>query len=222
MPQKYKYPRTYHLPFSLGYTSDDKVLKSDSHLVGKKVMVSLKMDGEAVTAYKTGEFHARSLDSKHSDYHSWMASFIKSFSYLIPEGIRVCGEYLYAKHSIEYTELSTYFMIYSLWRDEQCLSWDETELIINQINKQLIEFGYPEINLLKTVPVLYIGIYDTEKIKQIAKQTVANGGEGIVVRIVDSFSYVDFPKSLAKYVRPNHVQTDKHWKNQQIVPNKLK
>ena len=32
----YKYPRTYHLPFSEGYTSDDKILKTISKAIFPK------------------------------------------------------------------------------------------------------------------------------------------------------------------------------------------
>ena len=47
-------------------------------------------------------------------------------------------------------------------------------------------------------------------------------GKEIVVRLACSFTYDEFSKSIAKYVRPNHVQTDKHWSNSEIVKNGLK
>ena len=49
---RYKYPRTYHLPFSPGFTSDDKVLKDDSYFRGKEIVVTEKMDGENVSIYQ--------------------------------------------------------------------------------------------------------------------------------------------------------------------------
>lgn len=204
----YKYPRTYHLPFSETITSDDKVLKDTFQFHGKQVIVTEKMDGENSTIYNN-YYHARSLDSKHSAYHSWLMSYIQQFQYMIPDNWRVCGEYLFAKHSIEYHDLESYFLVFSVWDGEQCLSWDDTEKFCKQLGLQL-------------VPVLYKGEYDEELIKKIAKETVSKGGEGIVVRLQDSFSYADFPKSVAKFVRKNHVQTDTHWKNQDITKNKLK
>lgn len=47
-----KYPRTYHLPWSLGKTDDDKTLKTTEIFKNKKVVVTLKMDGENTTLYK--------------------------------------------------------------------------------------------------------------------------------------------------------------------------
>ena len=49
MSQKYKYPRTYHVPWSPGTTSDDRLLKSVDQFVGKRVVVTEKMDGENTT-----------------------------------------------------------------------------------------------------------------------------------------------------------------------------
>ena len=205
---RYKYPRTFHLPFSKGYTSDDKVLENDNHFKGKMVVITEKMDGENTTVYNDG-CHTRSMDSAHKPYHSWLLSYIQNFMYSIPDEYRVCGEYLFAKHSIEYDDLISYFLAFSIWNNEKCLSWKDTEDFCKNLN-------------INTVPVLYKGIYDTDKTKEIAQTVVKNGGEGIVVRLFDSFDYKDFSTSVAKYVRENHVQTDKHWSFQEIQKNKLK
>lgn len=205
---KYKYPRTYHLPFSKGYTSDDKVLKNDSHLIGKEVIITEKMDGENTSIYNDG-FHARSIDSLHKPYHSWLINYIQNFMYYLPNNYRICGEYLFAKHSIGYENLPTYFMVFSVWNNEKCLSWEETEEFCKKLN-------------IETVPILYKGIYDTKTVKQLAEETVKRGGEGIVVRLASSYNYNDFDKSVAKYVRKNHVQTDKHWSHGEVKQNNLK
>lgn len=197
--KKYKYPRTPHLPFSEGATSDDRILKSDDHFYDMdEVVVSIKMDGENTSIYSDGSYHARSLDSAHKEYHSWLLKFIQEWYYLMPDDIRICGEYLYAKHSIEYKSLPSYFEAFSVWSDETCYSWRDTEAILSTLG-------------LYHVPIVYIGKYDTDKIKKIARMTVEDGQEGIVVRNSSSFTLNDFGKNIAKFVRPNHVQTDEHW-----------
>lgn len=206
--ERVKYPRTYHLPYSKGYTSDDKVLTSDNQFHTMDAVVTEKMDGENTTIYKDF-YHARSLDSSHRDYHSWLLGYMKGFQYTIPEGYRICGEYLYARHSIAYMYLPSYFMVFSIWDDENnCLSWDDTELFCKERN-------------LITVPVLYRGIYKTDIIKQIAEDVVRRGSEGIVVRNSAAFTYDSFSENVAKYVREHHVQTDKHWSSGKIEKNKL-
>lgn len=209
MIERYKYPRTPHLPFSESIADDDKRLDSDKHFYEMKdVIVTIKMDGENTTIYSDGYYHARSLDSAHKDYHSWLLSYIPKFQYLIPEGIRICGEYLYAKHSIEYVSLPTYFEAFSAWYENECFSWDDTEFLLKKIG-------------LYHVPIIYIGKYDANKIIKLAKEAIADGHEGIVVRNYNGFRYQDFSKNIAKYVRPNHVQTNKHWAQGKIESNKL-
>lgn len=68
-----KYPRTLHLPWSLGRTSDDKVLSSMDHFSGREVVVTEKMDGENTTIYSDG-LHARSTTSQRHPSRSWVAS----------------------------------------------------------------------------------------------------------------------------------------------------
>lgn len=198
MSQKFKYPRTPHLPFSKGATKDDKILYSTKHFEGKEVVVTEKMDGENTTIYSDYS-HARSLESKHKPYHSWLLSYISTFQSEIPEGWRICGEYLYATHSIEYTSLPTYFMAFSVWNDKnECLSWDETKSFLKKLK-------------IEAVPVIYEGVYDEKLIRELAIQATNDGKEGIVVRLKDKFQYDDFSTSVAKYVRENHNQTDKSW-----------
>jgi hypothetical protein len=69
-----KYPRTFHLPWSLGATSDDKVVPSVSHFEGRQVVVTEKMDGENTTLYRD-HIHARSLDSKGGEDRAWVKQF---------------------------------------------------------------------------------------------------------------------------------------------------
>jgi hypothetical protein len=45
--------------------------------------------------------------------------------------------------------------------------------------------------------------------------------EGVVARVQDEFLEIDFPNNVLKCVRANHVQTSEHWKDQEIVKNKL-
>jgi hypothetical protein len=209
--ERYKYPKTPHLPWSDGVSRDDKILKSVEHLRGKSVTISIKMDGENTTLYKD-HMHARSIDSKDHESRHWVKSFHASIKHTIPEGWRVCGENLYAKHSIHYKNLPSYFMVFSVWNDKNiCLSSDDTELFCDE-------------RFLSHVPVIYRGI-GGEILKELPQVnfTVSNkNNEGYVVRLSDEFRFEDFDMSVAKYVRKNHVQTDKHWMYEKVIPNELR
>lgn len=66
-----KYPRTAHLPWSPGATSDDIYQGNLSPFAGKQVVVTEKMDGENTTLYR--DFvHARSIDSRFHPSRTWV------------------------------------------------------------------------------------------------------------------------------------------------------
>lgn len=205
-----KYPRTYHTPWSLGMHDDDRMIDSMDNFIGKDVVVSIKMDGENTTMYNDN-IHARSIDSNNHESRNWVKNFWNTISYEIPDNWRICGENLFAKHSTVYNDLPSYFLGFSIWNEKNiCLSWDDTITYFDLLN-------------IKSVPVLYKGIYDEDLIKSLWDKSKYDTTEGYVIRLSDSFSYGDFRKSVAKFVRPNHVQTAKHWfEGQRMECNKLK
>ena len=204
---KVKYPRTYHLDFSPGLSSDDKVQRDLSNLEGKRVIVSMKMDGENTSMYRDG-IHARSLDSRNHPSRDWIKDYHAAMAHEIPEGWRICGENLYARHSLAYDNLISYFYVFSIWDEHNvCQSWDDT--LIN-------------LELLGLVPVEFFETtFNVAELKKYAAQFDTSKNEGFVVRLADSFHYDDFNKNVVKWVRPAHVQTDEHWMHKQVVPNQL-
>lgn len=205
-----KYPRTYHLPWSPGITDDDRSLPDTSCFNGKEVVVTVKMDGENTTMYND-YIHARAVNANNHPSRDWVKSLHGKIQGDIPDGWRLCGENLYAEHSIHYKDLLAYFMLFSVWDDKNiCLSWDDT-------------IFWAELFELKTVPVLYKGIWDEEKIRRLFTPKLDdNECEGYVVRLANSFPYSEFRKSAAKYVRKNHIQSHGHWFRKGLIPNELK
>lgn len=207
MNTRFKYPRTPHLPWSPGATSDDIRCVDTEIFEGKTVVVTEKMDGENTTLYDD-HCHARSVDSRHHPSRDWVKQFHAAIAHDIPPHWRICGENLYAQHSIVYQALKSYFYGFSVWdEDNRCLSWEETLLWFEMLG-------------ITTPPVLYQGLWDEDKIKALTFDT--NKVEGYVVRIADSFDYVEFGRSVAKWVRKGHVQTDQHWMFAEIKANGLK
>lgn len=195
-----KYPRTYHLPWTGSKTTDDKVLKDTQMFAGQEVVVTEKMDGENSTIYSNGYFHARSVDGRNHPSQTWLKNYMQGFCYDIPEGWRICGENLYATHAIHYPFLDSYFQVFSIWDDKNiCLDWDET-------------VEWCELLGLKHVPVIFKGLYDEETIRKIELDYTQK--EGYIVRLGGEFHYSAFRKSIAKCVRPNHVNTAVHnWRS---------
>lgn len=155
--------------------------------------------------------HARSINSGSHPTRNWVKGLWSRISYMIDENMRICGENLYAVHSIKYENLESYFMLFSIWIDNKCLSWEET-------------IEYAQILNLNIVPVIYKGIYDKNKIIS-SFEKYKNTNEGYVIRLADEFNYGDFRKSVAKFVRPEFRQvvnnSHGHWISKKIEVNNL-
>ncbi|MFB6502193.1 MULTISPECIES: RNA ligase family protein [unclassified Streptomyces] len=202
------YPRTAHLPWSPGATSDDVRIADLSGLTGREVVVTEKLDGENTTLYPDG-LHARSLDSAHHPSRGWVKALQGRIGARIPAGRRICGENMFARHSLPYDGLESYFYGFSVWDGERCLDWDRTVAFLRDL-------GIP------VPPVLWRGVFDARAEKTLRALRPDTGRqEGYVVRPADGFDAPEFGRLVAKWVRPGHVRTDTHWMHAAVVENGL-
>lgn len=207
--EEVKYPRTLHLPWSEGVHEDDRVQPTMVPFHGRRVIVTQKMDGESSSLYPHTT-HARSVDGRSHPSRNWLKGFWSQIAGEIPKGWRICGENLYAKHSIGYSDLPSFFMGFSVWNERnEALAWDET-------------LEWFDLLGITPVPVLFDGIYDEQAIRQLYRPEDWATQEGYVLRLADAFPYSAFRNSVAKFVRAGHVQTTAHWMHgQPIVANTL-
>jgi len=152
------------------------------------------------------------VSSRHHPSRSWVKNLHAQIRLEIPDGWRIVGENVYAKHSIHYTGLPSYFFVFAVF-DEHGVSlpWGETVDCATGLG-------------LSKVPVLRRGKFDCSWIRDFDEGRSQFGDserEGYVVRRWGSISPHEHHISVAKYVRAGHVQTDEHWMRQQIVPNEL-
>lgn len=203
---KTKYPRSYHFPYSPGAKNDDRINNDVSTLLGPNIIITEKMDGSNTACSNIAVFGRSHVEpTKNSwDVKMWeLHSRIKSD---IEDDMFIFGENMYGVHSIEYSELTSYFYMFGIRHKNTWLSWDDVE-----------EYSY--LLDIPTVPVLFKGMTTVDKVLEklvidLASQPSALGGlrEGVVVRLRNSFQDEDFSNSLLKYVRKDHVQTsDAHW-----------
>ena len=73
--------------------------------------------------------------------------------------------------------------------------------------------------------VLYRGVFDVDVIKALyAGKSVYNDSdcqEGYVVRLAQAIPFTSYKKSICKFVRENHVQTNANWMMQAVIRNGL-
>lgn len=169
-----KYGRTYHLPSTPGATNDDKIMNDLSALLdAPEVIATEKMDGENTTIF-AGGCHLRSPDARYHPSRDWMKAFAAGVSPMLASDARVVGEYLFARHSIEYCSLPSYFMGFAWILGEEVQAWDDTEA-------RFIELG------ICSVPVLFRGRFSEPLIEELVSQMDLSSQEGFVIRTASSF-----------------------------------
>jgi hypothetical protein len=216
-----KYPRIYHLPTSPGLLGDDRRISTLSPFLGKRIIITEKMDGENTTLTPQRSY-ARSPDSKYHPSRDWLRAFHARVASEIPAGWRISGEYLYARHSIPYTRelgnaLRSFFYGFGVWNDEnELLDWDATIEALT-----LLE--------IEVVPVLYDGPFDERVVAKLESGLNTSIQEGFVIRIADKVPYPSrsadegrFFDSIVKWVRPAHVTSERHWMAGPVIPNELR
>lgn len=212
-----KYPRSFHLPWSPGGTSDDKRLSDVSALLGVEIVITEKCDGSNLSYTRHHVFsRSHAGPPSHPSFNLAKATHAR-VRHLISEGVSIFCEFCYAIHSIEYDALPDFSLVFGVRDDETGLFWDW-----DSVAAQAHDIGLP------TVPVVFRGVVTSERelkalTTELAALPSAFGGtrEGVVVRWSGEFADKDFGRNLGKWVRRDHVQTDDHWLHQSIRPQRL-
>lgn len=210
-----KFPRIPHVPDSPGGTSDDRRLHSWEPFLGRPVVITEKMDGSNLCLTRDAVFaRTHSGPPRHPSFDLAKAWWAEVAHELEPD-VSLFGEWLYAKHSIHYTALPGFFLVFGVREDATGLwrSWYQTCALAGRV-------GTP------TVPELWRGTIPRvepllDLVKRLAASPSACGGvrEGVVLRTLGPFQ--DVNGSVGKWVRQDHVQTDDEWTSGPIVRNLL-
>jgi hypothetical protein len=199
-----RYPRTYHLPNSPGASSDDRRMADTGGLLGE-IVVTEKMDGGNYTMTRLVG-HGRSPSSTANPWDSPARAMWSVVRHDIPQGWRVCGESLHATRSVAYGDLVAPFLVFGVFDDHGILlPWDETEQWSNLLG-------------LPIVPVLYRGSDLPAALTAWGNCRTVENSEGFVVRRAGAIAEEEFPRSVGKWVRPNHVRTDATWRHRNDHP----
>ena len=204
-----KYPSTPHWPQSAKVHRDDTIHHDGTIFVGMPVVVTEKIDG-GNTCLWNGEVYARSVQTPSGD--GWFAMVKKHHGWKTNDpqmaDIAFYGEDVYGIHSIVYDAVSEdqTYRLFAVRDANVFMPWDEVEAYATDLS-------------VLTAEVLFRGTFDsedeiTEFFRDELPKPSALGGEreGFVMRNQDSFKSTEFRTNVCKYVRPNHVQTDQHWR----------
>lgn len=222
-----KYNRTPHLTWSPGGTNDDKRIVTLDGLLNREIVITEKVDGSNVCLEHDAVYarsHAKAPKHPSFDALKALHAQVKSG---IPEGIQIFGEWCYAKHSIEYTRLPSYLLLFGVRHLDLVDGLHSTRITRSWEPWELVEDWAEQLEVA-TVPLLGRFSVTTEnQLKEVtdrfttAPSVLGGAREGVVVRVASSFGDSEFSTSVAKWVRKDHVSTSDHWSHQEIARNKL-
>jgi len=216
-----KYPRTYHFDFSPEIHSDDKIINEIylKNFLNTEIIITEKLDGGNCCIKNEGVFartHSLPTDCETFNYIKNVHYYSKK--HLLNKNYMYFGENMFAIHSIEYQKLTDYFYCFKIF-DKIKKIW----LSYDDFKNECIKCDF------QIVPLIFKGyISKIEDIKKICENSLKTPSffgkekEGFVISITNSFLEEDFEKNVAKYVRKNHVQSDKHWKQNWKKQDSLK
>lgn len=219
-----KFPRTRHI-INLGAMTRDDLLYSAAEqkdFLKMDLIIEEKIDGANLGIFLDKTTMKLMVQNRshfvNSSYHEqfklldkWITSHsAELFEILQDNEYILYGEWIFFKHSIHYTIIPDYFILFDIYDrlTKQFLSRD----VVNSIIKN---------TTLQQVPIIAKGKFTIDDLKKLAvgKSIFYDGPiEGIYVRAVKD----GITKYRGKIVRSNFIAGDEHWTKNKYTMNIIK
>ncbi len=224
MDNFFRFPHTPHIAWlAEGGTRDDKVLSpaEAQALLAGEVVVEEKLDGAnlgfslgahgELRVQNRGQYLTESYTGQFSRLPAWLAQHGEVLTAVLRPELMLFGEWCAAKHSLDYTHLPDWFLVFDVYDGAQKKFWSvrRRNVFAKKIN-------------LETVPKMKCGklsLADLKILLTTQPSKFRNGSlEGIIIR-KESESWCE---ARAKLVRPDFTQAiGEHWRNRGMVWNQL-
>lgn len=248
-----KYPRTPHLEGSRLQPGDEDLSQIDfSEIRGKHIVIEEKIDGaNSAVSFDTdgglllqsrGHYLIGGPREIHYDlFKQWATAHAKTFYEVLGSRYIMYGEWMYAKHSMYYDALPSYFMEFDIFDREK-------EIYLDTPSRRLLTEKMP----ISSVPVLNEGVFQRSSdvlkclgksrfirdghIERLVKYCKDNGldtedrlfetdktdiMEGLYIKVEENGCVTN----RLKYVRAGFAQgamtSPHHWLHKAIIPNGL-
>lgn len=225
MTDFFRFPHTPHLAW-LGKDSarDDKVLSPTEaqNLLSGNVVVEEKLDGAnlglsltpqgALRAQNRGQYLSEPHAGQFARLSAWLAQHEAGVREVLQPGLILFGEWCAARHSLGYTALPDWFLLFDVYDRSTVRFWSSENR-----NALAAEIG------LATVPQVMRGHTSLPALRNLVLETPSRYRtgmplEGIVVRRESA----DACEARAKLVRPDFTQAiDTHWRKRAIEWNRV-
>lgn len=255
MNQLFKYPRTHHVEGSgLQPGDEDLAIASFGALAGRHLVVEEKMDGAnsaiSFTAdgqlllqsrghYLTGGPRERQFDL----FKRWAARYASALWDVLADRYVMYGEWLYAKHTIFYTDLPHYFLEFDVYDTVDDVFFSTTRrrdllAAVPAVSSVLVlhEGSVPSLAALRHLvgPSRFIAGDHLARLRALclahgldAERTLRETDpsslmEGLYIKVEEDGVVTE----RYKYVRAGFLQTvldsHSHWMDRPLLPNQLR
>jgi hypothetical protein len=251
----YKYPRTPHLEGSGIQRGDEDIpIHSLHELANKYIVVEEKMDGANCaisfsndsTLLLQSRGHYLTGGPRETQFHlfkSWAYTHMTDFWSALTDRYILYGEWLYAKHTVFYTNLPHYFMEFDIYdkHTNTFLSTAQRQNFLTQlpyvVSVKVLYQGYiqtqPQLESL-IGPSYFIGAdhlnilrtlchekqLDYAQVLQETDQSLQM--EGLYIKVEQE----NIVSERYKFVRGSFLQalfdSESHWMNRPLLPNRLR
>ena len=215
-----RYPRTYHLEGSKGI--DDPQSISFEQLKRHLLVIEEKMDGSMVSLRfnDDGELkiHHRNQEVRGPEFDllkTWCAANEELLFELLEDKYVMYGEWLYARHTVPYTELPAFFLEFDI------LDLNENMFLSTmKRHEMLMKTGIHSVHVLGQGN--YKRLEDVAKLADGPSRFGSPSKEGLYIKVETE----NFVLGRYKFIRKEFIDailaSGKHWSENQFTRNEIK
>lgn len=248
----FKFPKTPHLAGSRLGEDDDIPKIPFSHIIGKRIVIEEKIDGAnvgisfgddgALLLQNRGHYFYGGYKERHYDlFKRWANENSPALFSALGSRYILFGEWMFAKHTVFYDMLPSYFIEFDVYDKENCVFLDT-----GSRRNLLKDLSIPSVPVLgesiyrsKDAILSHLGISNyisnrhIERLKAICEKMSLDASvilsetdlsrdmEGLYIKIEEDGKVIE----RMKFVRGTYVQSAKEatsrWQSRPIIPNQI-
>lgn len=223
MTDFFKFPSTVHLTASPSVSRQDKVMSAEDRQVFLKnnIIVEEKLDGANIGISRApdgklrvqnrGSYLTEPYRGQFSRLSSWLAINSDGLQEVLQNEVILFGEWCAAKHSIEYSSLPDFFLLFDIYDLKEKRFWNvvRRNALASSAELQTV----PEVDI-KDVSLIKLIEYLEKKQSKYANESL----EGLILRNDDHLWNI----GRAKLVRHDFTQSiEDHWSKKHLTWNRI-
>lgn len=224
MSDFFRFPHTPHIAWlGQGAPRDDKVLSSAEAkaLLSDEVVVEEKLDGanlglslaedDSVRAQNRGQYLAEPHAGQFARLPAWLMQHGEALRSVLNRDLIVFGEWCAARHSLDYTALPDWFVVFDVYDRAVGKFWNTARR-----NALAMQAG------LMVVPQLFRGKTTLPALEALVNSTISRYRKGPLEGVVIRRESSEWCEARAKLIRVDFTQAiDTHWRRRRIEWNRV-